>query len=159
EFIPYSRCNNKVNEITMEEWDVDPPSMYINFIEENGKNSLQCYDDSLHEWLRNTDNAFALWVPHDPNKGMDESGRGGGPNPHHLFVKLYTGQYLVKDALVTRLANEKDIEFDAVYVGVKRIGNLQGIIGISMEHGQDPGRKIYRLKNPRKVKSTKKPID
>lgn len=143
-------CSSDKDLVTFVDWIDSSPSVFINFIAKIDKpGRLNCYDgDSLKTWLTMRENIFAKWVPNDDVKGMNDMGYGGHPDLNELFVKLYTGEYLVYDENVKLLKKglSKPVKFDANFIDIKRIGNIQGTFGVGDTHGQVPGYGIYRLK-------------
>lgn len=78
---------------------------------------------------------------------MDAMGRGGKPDTNQLFVKLYTGEFVKTNALVSALRDgQKNVIYNAFLTGKNvRLGNMLGTFGISQLHGQTPGYTTYQL--------------
>lgn len=148
-------CSSDRDLVTLVDWTDAKPSIFINFINDvNKPGRLNCYDgDSLKYWLNLKENTFAKWVAHDVNKGMDAVGHDGGPDANTLYVKLYTGEYLVVDDLIKKLKKgfNQPMMFDALSSGIKRLGNLRGHFGVSDTHGHAPGYRVYTLKAITKI--------
>jgi hypothetical protein len=87
---------------------------------------------------------MALWS--SPKDG-DTMGYGGRPTGK-LVIKLPNLTYITVGSLKRLMKNPQVNQWYAVplYNGkLRRVGNVMGIFGVSMNHGQLPGFKIYKL--------------
>lgn len=143
-----NQCSGDSDLISLEPWEEQPPNVFINFITERGR-ITHCYrTTSLRKWLSDRSNTFAHWIP-QPGRTIDDIGHGGMPSPDERYVKLYTGEFVLKDENFDLLKEGYgDLMFDAESLGIIRLGNLKGTFGISEIHGQNPGYRVYRLINP-----------
>lgn len=143
--LPPLRCSNDVDFISQEPWSEESPTLYIKF-----SDRVQCYNaEKLLEWIEKTP-VFALWI----GKKMDSEGHGGKPSKKSLdqYWKLYEQEFLARDPLflsLLRIANkDRILYYDTEPLGIKRIGNAEGSMGISELHGQSPGFNVYKLSRP-----------
>lgn len=155
--IDSGKCSSDKDLVTFVDWVDDAPDIMINFIKKKGKpGRLNCYDSrSLREWLNNPSNTLARWVP-KPGEKLDDSGRGGEPDPGKLYMKLYTGEY-VEDGVETDsiLQGKNNVFYNAYFWDIIRLGNLQGSFGASKTHGQAPGYRVYKLREANLLKPKK----
>lgn len=150
---PYSgvenpECNSSYDLITLTEWSVTPPDIKINFYSEDDERLFtNCYrSEALKKWVDDSNNIFAFWINRGPGIQMDSVGHGGRPDLSHLVVKLYTGEFVLRNDVVGDIVlGLSNVVLNAYPIGIKRIGNTKGTFGISELHGQAPGYRIYRL--------------
>lgn len=144
----YNKCQNIYDLVTLTEWKEKVPSVQLHFTD-TGKRRVMCYDgESLMQWLKNDHNVFAKWIPDDLTKGMDLMGYGGGPDFDHLYIKLYTNEYIILDNNYDKLLAlivSGAVIAHLVYMETVRIGNLRGEFYIGDIHGQAPGYRIYQI--------------
>jgi hypothetical protein len=144
-----SKCSSEQDLVTFVEWTDKTPDIFIDFHDNPNKpNRLNCYDgESLEKWINMKDNIFAKWIQRSEHP-LDSTGHYGMPDQSNKYIKLYTGEFIEIDNMVKKL--QKGVKYpciiDAYYTEIVRIGNLQGTFGISQLHGQEPGYRVYRLK-------------
>ena len=155
--VSVTECKNR-DDVELEDWSKDHlPSVFIRFIEPNGKTRVMCYDkETLLNWLKNPNNEFAKWVA-KPGKVLEKDGHGGKPsgNKRDRYFKLLTPDFVTKDdRLVKRLSGPGSYYYIAKALVDKkkptennliRLGALSGHFEVSGFHGQDPGYQIYKL--------------
>lgn len=163
------KCGN-VSLVMGEEYDEksnDTVKLYMLLSEQNVKrkrfaeNAMCISKDEMRQYLQ-TDkdtvpsNIMSLW------RGGEVNGVGGKPS-YKMVVKVPPNNVYVTLGTFIRIMHEshKKLYLIPLYGGKRRrIGNIEGIIGVSMNHGQIPGTIIYKgytkeeLKNPIKVKET-----
>ncbi len=163
------KCGN-VSLVMGEEYDEksnDTVKLYMLLSEQNVKrkrfaeNAMCISKDEMRQYLQ-TDkdtvpsNIMSLW------RGGEVNGVGGKPS-YKIVVKVPPNNVYVTLGTFIRIMHEshKKLYLIPLYGGKRRrIGNIEGIIGVSMNHGQIPGTIIYKgytkeeLKNPIKVKET-----
>ena len=149
-----TKCSDDADIVSGTPWSDEPPSIFIAF-----PGRIVCYEGTrLRLWLSDPDNtSFYKWVPQYSGGLIDDSGGGGKPStdPRDHYWKLYTQEYVVADEGIRRkIMSEESYLFDAVPIGVERTGKAFGMSG---EHGQLPGRTIYKLTNPRQVQVVSNP--
>lgn len=125
------------------------------------ENAICISKDEMRQYLqtdKNTvpSNIMSLW------RGGEVNGVGGKPS-YKMVVKVPPNNVYVTLGTFIRIMHETHTKLYLIplYGGKRRrIGNIEGIIGVSMNHGQIPGSIIYKgytkeeLKNPIKVKET-----
>jgi hypothetical protein len=158
-------CTSCQSPITLEEFSEESISDVISFkLYNEGTKKFgkgQCILRSeLKEMLKSGDsNLFSIW------KGGDTSGRGGKPT-EKVVVKIYTGAatiYVTLDSVYKIFHNQKK---EKVYYALqmyggkrRRIGNLQGRIGMSENHGQIPGFQVYKLLTKSEIEGKAKGVE
>jgi len=156
-----SKCSSTRDLVTFVDWIEDAPTVFINFIDTPNKpGRLNCYDGaSLKHWLNQSENTFAKWVQRRPGYALEINGHGGMPDLDHQYLKLYTGEFVIKDDIVEKL--QKGVKYpvilDADYTEIVRLGNLEGLFGEGDHHGQYPGYRIYQLKTDKPLELEEKP--
>jgi hypothetical protein len=135
-------CSNSQDYFSLDEFKNNQDIVY--FIMPNGK--TYCFDyDNLIQWFSQNEAHMAQWISNDIHVSMDDSGRGGHPNLIFIVHKIpaeYTF-YISDDIYYEIIENKKKIfKLDIIHPNL-RIGNLDGMFGISMLHGQIPGENIY----------------
>lgn len=109
------------------------------------ENAMCVSKDEMRQYL-STDignipsNIMSLWI------GGEVNGVGGKPS-YKMVVKVPPNNVYVTLGTFIRIMHEnhKKLYLIPLYGGKKRrIGNIQGIIGVSMNHGQIPGERIYK---------------
>ncbi len=147
----FGACSGDRDLVSQVGWDEEKPTFFINFIDDPKKpGRLNCYNSQyLHQWVNMPENTFAEWIPHDKKKGMDAEGYGGGPNLKKKYNKLYTGEFIILNNHTAFTFNNlqlgRPIMINAIYIGMVRLGNLGGTMGIGDVHGQTPGYRIYEF--------------
>lgn len=159
------KCGN-VSLVMGEEYDEksnDTVKLYL-LLSDNkrfAENAMCISKDEMRQYLQ-TDkdtvptNIMSLW------RGGEVNGVGGKPS-YKMVVKVPPNNVYVTLGTFIRIMHEshEKLYLIPLYGGKRRrIGNIEGIIGVSMNHGQIPGTIIYKgytkdeLKNPIKVKET-----
>lgn len=157
-------CSNDADLISLENWsDTNKPNLKIKYMTQMEPltkiDRIVCYDsEELKRWIKFPDNTFAIWVselanyyaePDPDGYGID----GVGPGK---FGYMPSKQQVIKlpDTHFVR-ANNIDIEklldlniILAIPIARVRLGNIQGVYGESMLHGQAPNKTIYLLVDP-----------
>ena len=141
--------------ITLEKYtkDQNPILVYIQDANDLFKKALCVTYDELRMYLntmRDTsipDNIMTLYTKskiHD-----DPSGRGSKPTARIVFKMPVNNMYITMGSMKRIF---QSIETNRVWYALplfgglrRRVGNLKGIFGPSMNHGQIPGYKIYKL--------------
>lgn len=141
------RCSTDYDLISLTDWSEKPPTIFINYDLYTTKNS-HCYDgNSLRKWLDQFDSVFANWEE-TPGRKLDDMGVGGGPGSERYY-KMYTGEHIKDNKYLQEIREDKIRSkyfiYEASYIGEKRIGNVLGIFGESMLHGQAPGYPVYEI--------------
>lgn len=146
----YARCSSDSDLVTMVSWIEEAPSIMINFIDSPDKpGRMGCYNgESLQMWVKQPENTFARWIKRREGYEMEPMGHGGMPDMTTKYVKMYTGEFVVKDEIIEKIQQglKYPVILDAEYIGTERIGNLRGEFGIGDLHGQLPGYRVYKLK-------------
>lgn len=94
------------------------------------------------------------------NQNTDENGYGNKPTLQLLY-KLPSGLFITISSFL-KLLKSHPTKWYAVPIYKKRIGNLLGVFGSSMIHGQLPGYNIYKLYTKEEIKQNLKisePVD
>jgi hypothetical protein len=116
--------------------------MLIDIVESNAGDAFQYNSENPTE--NTPQNIMTLWrTPKDKNP----AGYRGGPTGKWVF-KLPNLMYITLGSLKRVMKNENVREWYAVPLynnKPRRVGNVYGVIGISMNHGQLPGFRIYKL--------------
>jgi hypothetical protein len=147
-------CISCQNPITLEAFEADSADsadsadlisikIYNDATEKFGKGQCMIKSDLKEMISSGQGTVFSIW------KGGDTSGRGGKPTDK-IVVKLHIGAVSIYITIASahKLFHNKDKIFYALplYGGKRRrVGNLYGRIGVSENHGQIPGFKIYKL--------------
>lgn len=163
------KCGN-VSLVMGEDYDEtsnDTVKLYLLLSEQNVKrkrfaeNAMCISKDEMRQYLQ-TDkdtvptNIMSLW------RGGEVNGVGGKPS-YKMVVKVPPNNVYVTLGTFIRMMHEshEKLYLIPLYGGKRRrIGNIEGIIGVSMNHGQIPGTIIYKgytkaeLQNPIKVQET-----
>ncbi len=130
-----NNCANPEDIISMDAFDEKSDIIYI--VRNDGK--YDCYDrNNLLQFLRMPESKMAYWV------GGDAGGRRGRPDLNAIVYKLPNGwQWITEDSV--RLINS-DVNVFTIHLFQSNvpIGNVQGGVGVSMLHGQNP-QNIYVL--------------
>lgn len=88
---------------------------------------------------------MANWVKNVRDRPIDSTGDGGRPGKK-IFYKISPYYWITENSANLILNSKGPISFIAkVLIKGQRIGNVRGIFGMSMLHGQDPGEVIYKL--------------
>lgn len=88
---------------------------------------------------------MANWVQKVPDRPIDSTGGGGRPGKK-IFYKITPFYWITENSANLILNSKGPISFIAkVLIKGQRIGNVRGIPGMSMLHGQAPGEVIYKL--------------
>jgi hypothetical protein len=115
-----------------------------------------CVGTGMVQFMLMTDNTVADWIQNPLSRQMNEQGLGGKPG-NERFYKLALENYsvyishasLVKIVKIVRgIDMKRYVPVFAFGKGKKmRVGNIQGVFGIGMLHGQLPGENVYEIKN------------
>ncbi len=132
----FSSCANPEDIISMDTFDEKSDIIYI--VRKDGK--YDCYDRyNLFQFLSMEDTKMAHWV------GGDEMGYKGRPDLNFLFYKLPNGwQWITEDSVKLLMNRHINVFMIQLLKSDVPIGNVQGIMGVSMLHGQNP-QNIYFL--------------
>lgn len=154
-------CSSDKDSFTLESWDDSPPSLFVKFIEPDGKSNIQCYDaKSLYEYLMDLEedeetgdkeysHVFYEWVRADPNKPIDSVGKHGKESedpdekywsfpPNNVPVKV-DGELLL--ALVSGIPYYAEVRQN----GIKLLGKESSRLALGGWHGQSPGYMTYNV--------------
>jgi hypothetical protein len=157
--IDFKTCSSDRDSISQVEWVEDAPTVFMNFMREGKPSILNCYDGSnLSQWLDNKDNWFVEWIKNPHARRFDDEGHGGMPKPNSdIYVKIYPiNQFILKDSnMESMLRGDVGIWYDLQYMGMLRLGNTEGSVGVSQLHGQAPGQLVYKIKSIKKLKGYK----
>jgi hypothetical protein len=152
-------CTND-NLITLEPYtkDDDPIVIYLPDSKMKYNKSVCSTKEELVQYLESMkdtgipDNIMTIYTsPRDNNV----SGYGGKPTGK-IIVKLPVMNIYVTYGSLKRILHNKEKQWYAMplFGGKRRrVGNLMGIFGSSMNHGQVPGFVIYKLYNKRQIKN------
>jgi hypothetical protein len=124
--------------------------MLIQILESHENDALNYDNDNPTEYT--PQNIMTIW---SSPKDLNKAGYGGKPTSKWVF-KLPNLMFITIGSLKRILQNKNVNTWYALplYNGkARRIGNIYGIIGVSMNHGQLPGFKIYKLFTKEEVKS------
>ena len=148
-------CGDKMNYLTSEDYtDSDYSDMYVVKLL-NSKNKFNLGTCSTKEELitsLKTDLSFdyapsnIMCIYTSPTDG-NPVGYGSKPTTR-IIIKITVGNYFVTLGSVHRLLKESNKIWYALPLfggRRRRVGNLAGVIGSSMNHGQIPGFIIYKL--------------
>lgn len=149
------RCVNAQETFSQEEWsDEFAPDLYIWKLPDVTPDMVLCYDsESLSSWLSQSTNLIAKWIE-TPGRTMDDMGRGGRPSETERYAQIYDASgtssypiYVTLNSVYRKLKRGglTNVILGAVKVDRVRVGNLQGIFGVSALHGQLPPVDIYEL--------------
>lgn len=132
----YTSCSLKENVFDGEEFDEKSDIVYFEY--ENG--DIMCYTkDNLLNWFQQSSAIMARW-----EGAYDDVGHGGRPNLRKIYMKMPDGWHWITECSYEYILLGHDyFEFELIEENVP-IGNLQGIMGVSMLHGNNPVN-IYRL--------------
>lgn len=153
------RCTNK-NILTLEDFtdEDDPIMVYLPNSEGNFQKANCMSKDELINYYRAfigtslPDNIMCIYTtPKDRNV----TGHSGDPTGK-IVVKLPTNNIYVTMGSMERIIHSSDTRewFALPLFGGKRrrVGNLKGIFGASMNHGQIPGYVIYKVYTAEEIK-------
>lgn len=145
--IQAQNCENRIDFITQDEWSADYlPSVKVEVWDFNnpltGRRRTLCYDrETLQTWMKDFTHVMAVWVPNAQGESMSTMGLRGGPGKQ--LVSQLPNQLLFFGYNMFPEPTEKWV---AIPAGKDvRIGNLAGIVGESMLHGQSPGYNVYTI--------------
>lgn len=154
-------CANEKDSFTLDYWEETPPSLFIRFIEPDGKSITQCYSsESLYEYLTDTEkneetgeeeysHLFYEWVPINPNKPLDAAGHYGQQTddegetywsfpPNNVPLK-------VDKKLLIALLSDIPYYGEARQRGIRRLGKASSRGELGGWHGQEPGYMTYEI--------------
>lgn len=136
------KCHNETDYITLDPWSevTEQDIIYIDF-----ENFVYCYNrQTLIQFLSQSDSVMADWTPRNIENGMDSSGYGGMPGIYRFF-KLPDGTHWITERSF-RLLVYTNIRYfkSTLLVSALPIGNVQGVFGVGMLHGNNP-QNIYDL--------------
>ena len=161
----HSVCNNPTDFFTLEPFSDDEVSesetikihyVDVNKIECFNREILQNYFKSLPKFEtvedgdepKLIDGPTVEYVPRTTIRNVDDSGHGMVPLEHSAHYYRNPGQYggYFTEVLVSKIMTNRAGEVIKVekYPNLIRLGNIGGIFGISMLHGQAPGETIYK---------------
>lgn len=155
-----SDCINK-NALTLEDYtkQEDPFRLYIGTGTEF-KKALCITQEELKSYvladIMNLDinthipyNVMALYT--EPLDG-NYSGFGAKPTFKWIYKLPVNNVYITLGSFMNLINNKHVKEWYLKELDVSRIGNIFGVFGMSMTHGQFPGSRIYRLISTEKLK-------
>lgn len=144
DYLNVTHCNNK-NVLTLEEYikDDEPVMIYTLNSKQHFEKSFCITKEELTQYIL-PDNLMAIYTsPNDYNK----AGYGSKPTEKIVFKLNY--MYITIgsiERLLREMKNNKTWFALPLYGGKRRrIGNIEGIFGVSMNHGQIPGYLVYKL--------------
>ena len=150
----YVSCQNTTNFIG-DKFDSESNPVNIRLFVYNSDQSLSsilCYNArDLKQWYEDGSNYFANWIPNSPTRPISNEGYGGHPGkylflklpPYNLYLTSYTK---ILDHMNLFESDNELQEFVVLPIQMEqRIGNREGVFGISQIHGQAPGYTIYRV--------------
>lgn len=118
-----------------------------------GKNILKQSIDFSLESLKKEESPsdfMCVWT----NDNNDENGYGNKPTLQLLY-KLPSGLFITISSFM-KILKSPPTKWYAIPLYKKRIGNLLGVFGSSMIHGQLPGYNIYKLYTKEEIKRNEK---
>jgi hypothetical protein len=139
--IDYTDCDNPIDPITQFPFNADDDILFIYY---NGK--WTCFDrEGVLELFQQESSRMAYWI------GGDASGYGGRPDLNRRVYKLPDGITWI-DRPSKRMIEKSDSRYFARQVIEQNvpIGNVYGLMGVSMLHGNNPQTisKLIRLIRP-----------
>lgn len=153
------RCSNK-NIMTLEDYteEDDPIMIYM----QNTRGKFEKATCVTAEELINYYKAFIgtslpdnIMCIYTTPRNKNETGRGGNPTGK-IVVKLPTNNIYVTMGSIERIMKERDNKnwYALPLFGGKRrrVGNIKGLFGSSMNHGQIPGYIIYKIYTENEIK-------
>ena len=147
----YKDCTNDKDYISQECWTADfKPEIKITFLNpidySQTPNVLCMRLADFRNTILDEDNKVRAWYPNDlrqqKGEGVDAEGYGGKPSSVEQYIKMPNGVYISN--LVAEDLDEGEYIAYPIYTE-KRVGNPEGIFGVSNVHGQEPGYTIYYI--------------
>jgi hypothetical protein len=131
----FTDCSNPIDPITQYPFTEEDDILFIRF-----NDQWHCFNKEMCLlFLNQPGSRMAYWV------GGDSVGYGGRPDLNQLVYKFPDGVTWVDSESKFILQNTRHIYFDKILVAANvPIGNVQGQMGVSMLHGNNP-QNIYRL--------------
>ena len=147
-------CTNVHDYFTQKRWSIDNlPEIKLRFLPADnleGRPYVLCIDkDSLVKWLEQSDNEFRGWYPNTDNiaagKDIESEGYGGRPSRYERFYKLPGIPDYVANSIteIKQLIRDNNVLVGYPIYTRKRLGNKDGVFGVGMIHGQEPGYTVY----------------
>ena len=161
----HSVCNNPMDFFTLEPFsdESEGETLKIHYIDVDkiecfNREILQNYFKSLSKFEieedgnepKLVDGPMVEYVPRTTLRNVDDSGHGMKPLEYSAYYYRNPGQYggYFTEVLVSEImTNRGEVIKVERYPNLIRLGNIGGIFGVSMLHGQAPGETIYKSVN------------
>ena len=155
-------CTN-LDYITLEPYEYIPnETIVVKTL--NSKNKFEKGECLSKEILKQSvDFAIESFKNHEPpsdfmclwnDKNKDPSGYGNSPT-YQLVYKLPSGLFITYSSFL-KILFKPSAKWYAIPLYKKRVGNLIGIFGVSMLHGQLPKNNVYKLYTKEEIKQNEK---